>query len=91
MEKLTSSFSRIGTTLSGLRYSIQLPASSKSIRKMAEAVNHQDVHDLLVEIARKAGDMIAKAQPHVNTSGSKKNCLCPPTANVGCGECLPWS
>jgi len=40
---------------------------------MAESVNHQEVHDLLVEIARKAGDMIVTAQPHVNTSGSKKN------------------
>ncbi|KAF8250846.1 inositol monophosphatase [Wilcoxina mikolae CBS 423.85] len=40
---------------------------------MAESVDHQQVHDFLVEIARKAGDMIATAQPHVNTSGHKSN------------------
>ncbi|KAI5799722.1 hypothetical protein FPQ18DRAFT_253517 [Pyronema domesticum] len=40
---------------------------------MSETVDHQTIHDLLVEIARKAGDMVAGAQPHVNTSGYKKN------------------
>ncbi|KAI5782754.1 hypothetical protein EDC01DRAFT_619119 [Geopyxis carbonaria] len=40
---------------------------------MAEAINHQEVHDLLVKVAQKSGDMIANAQPHVNTTGSKKN------------------
>ena len=44
---------------------------------MAEVINHQEVHDLLVEVARKAGDMITSAQPHVNTSGSKMNCASP--------------
>lgn len=58
----------------GLQYRFQLPTSRRTIRKMAESVNHQEVHDLLVEIARKAGDMIATAQPHVNTSSSKMNC-----------------
>jgi hypothetical protein len=77
MKKLTISLSHIGTAIfnpHGLHYVLAFSPSSRSIRKMAEAVNHQDVHDLLVEIAHRAGDMIAKAQPHVNTSGSKKNC-----------------
>lgn len=64
--------------LRGLRYVFQFPTSSKTIRKMAESVDHQQVHDFLVEIARKAGDMIASAQPHVNTSGHKSNSVYPP-------------
>lgn len=38
---------------------------------MADAVPHEPVLDLLVEVARKAGDMIARAQPHIQTT--KKN------------------
>ena len=73
MNKLTNLLN-LPTQLRGFRYTLQFPTSSNKIRKMAEAVNHQEVHDLLVAIARKAGDMIAEAQPHVNTSGSKTNC-----------------
>ncbi|KAL7269402.1 hypothetical protein RUND412_007942 [Rhizina undulata] len=40
---------------------------------MAEAVNYEEVHDFLVEIAKEAGDMIVRARPHVETSGTKKN------------------
>lgn len=42
---------------------------------MAEKINHQEIYDVLVRVARQAGDMITAAQPHVNTSGSKKNCM----------------
>ena len=73
MQKLTAYFSDF-PDLRSVRYYLQFPTSSRTVRRMAESVNHQEVHDLLVEIARKAGDMIATAQPHVNTSGSKKNC-----------------
>jgi hypothetical protein len=71
MQKLTALLCKLNLAP---EFPFQLPASSRRIRRMAESVNHQEVHDLLVEIARKAGDMIAIAQPHVNTSNSKKNC-----------------
>lgn len=48
-----------------------LPTSSSKLRAMADAVPHEPVLDLLVEVARKAGDMIARAQPHIQTT--KKN------------------
>jgi len=70
MQKFTALFCKLNLTPEFF----QLPASSRRIRRMAESVNHQEVHDLLVELARKAGDMIAIAQPHVNTSNSKNNC-----------------
>lgn len=39
---------------------------------MAE-VDLNDVHDFLVAIAKKAGDMITAAKPSTAVSGSKKN------------------
>jgi len=36
-------------------------------------VNLQEVHDFLVAIAKKAGDMITSAKPSTSGSGSKKN------------------
>ncbi|KAI9721004.1 MAG: hypothetical protein M1812_002483 [Candelaria pacifica] len=35
--------------------------------------NLQDIHDFLIEIAKKAGEMIVAANPSTITSGSKKN------------------
>ncbi|KAF4550806.1 Inositol monophosphatase-like protein 1 [Elsinoe fawcettii] len=36
-------------------------------------VNLQEVHDFLITIAKKAGDMITSARPNTSVSGSKKN------------------
>jgi len=44
---------------------------------MAHQVNHKEVHDLLVEVALAAGDMIVAAQPHIATVGTKQNCSSP--------------
>jgi hypothetical protein len=73
-EQLSSLNLNLPESFRGLRYQLQIPASARTVRKMAESLNHQEIHELLVEVARKAGDMITSAQPHVNTSGSKKNC-----------------
>lgn len=81
MQKLITRLEALPDTLRSARFVFQLPSSTKTLRRMAEAVNHQQVHDLLVEVARKAGDMIASAQPHVNTSGSKINCT-PPSPSI---------
>lgn len=51
------------------------PPSSKTIRKMAESVNHQEVYNLLVSVAKRAGDIISAAQPHVQDSDTKKNSM----------------
>ena len=40
------------------------------------STNLQDVHDTLINIARKAGDMITSAHPSTGGSGIKKNCMC---------------
>lgn len=45
---------------------------------MAEA-NLQEIHDVLISIARKAGEMILGANPTTASSGSKKNCTFPTT------------
>lgn len=34
----------------------------------------QEIHDFLVEVAHKAGDMITSARPTSASSGEKKNC-----------------
>lgn len=36
-------------------------------------INLQDVHDFMVSIAYKAGDMITSAKPSTTVHGSKKN------------------
>lgn len=36
-------------------------------------VNLQEVHDFLIQVAKKAGDMITTARPSTSISGSKKN------------------
>lgn len=54
-----------------------IPTSSSKIRKMAEEVNHQEVHDLLIEIAHRAGEMIISANPLVSTTSTKQNCKFP--------------
>ena len=46
---------------------------------MAHQVNHKEVHDLLVEVALAAGDMIVAAQPHIAAVGTKQNCSFPLT------------
>lgn len=43
--------------------------------KMAD-LNLQEIHDFLVEVAKKAGEMITSAKPSTQTSGEKKNCKC---------------
>lgn len=58
-----------------------IPTSSNKIRKMADEVNHQEVHDLLVEIAHQAGEMITNANPLVSTTSTKKNCKFPLLSN----------
>lgn len=40
---------------------------------MADEINHQEVHDFLVEVAHLAGDMITNANPLVSTTSTKKN------------------
>lgn len=35
----------------------------------------QQIHDVLVEIAEKAGKMITSAVPSTSDSGTKKNCM----------------
>jgi len=37
-------------------------------------LNLQEIHDFMVEVARKAADRITSATPTTDTSGSKKNC-----------------
>lgn len=37
------------------------------------AINLQEVHDFLVEVAHKAGEMIRSATPAVTGHGTKKN------------------
>lgn len=36
-------------------------------------INLQEIHDFLVSIAKKAGEMITSARPNTSISGSKKN------------------
>ncbi|RPB10057.1 inositol monophosphatase [Morchella conica CCBAS932] len=40
---------------------------------MADEINHQEVHDFLIEVAHLAGDMITNANPLVSTTSTKKN------------------
>jgi myo-inositol-1(or 4)-monophosphatase len=43
---------------------------------MAEAnINLQQIHDFLIDLAFKAGDIITNALPEVNGSDSKKNSM----------------
>lgn len=44
---------------------------------MAQSINHEEVHNLLVTVARQAGDIIVRAVPHVQTSDTKKNSKAP--------------
>jgi myo-inositol-1(or 4)-monophosphatase len=37
-------------------------------------INLQEIHDYLIEIARKAGDMITSAHPTAGKAGWKKSC-----------------
>lgn len=53
------------------------PTSPRTIRKMADAVNYQEVHDLLIEIAHQAGEMITSANPLVSTTSTKASCESP--------------
>lgn len=40
----------------------------------ASAINLQEIHDFLIDIARRAGEMMLASVPIVNSVGSKKNC-----------------
>jgi myo-inositol-1(or 4)-monophosphatase len=37
-------------------------------------INLQEVHDFMIEIARKVGERITSAKPTTGAAGSKKNC-----------------
>lgn len=37
-------------------------------------LNLQEIHDFLIEVAKKAGEMITSAKPSTTTTGEKKNC-----------------
>jgi hypothetical protein len=37
-------------------------------------INLQEVHDFMIEIARKVGERITSATPSTGAAGSKKNC-----------------
>lgn len=39
-----------------------------------EAVDLQEIHDFLIEIAHRAGDMMLASVPKINSVDSKKNC-----------------
>lgn len=39
-------------------------------------LNLQEIHDFMISIARKAGEMITSAHPTTEQAGSKKNCTC---------------
>lgn len=39
-----------------------------------EDINLQEIHDFLLSLARKAGDMMTSARPVIEGVGSKKNC-----------------
>ena len=39
--------------------------------------NLQEVHDFLIDLAKKAGEMILAANPSATATGSKKNCQDP--------------
>lgn len=47
---------------------------SNSFDMAPQDVNLQEIHDCLVEIAMKAGDMITDTTPVVGGAGSKINC-----------------
>jgi hypothetical protein len=45
-----------------------------------EFIDLQDIHDFLVELAKKAGEMALAANPSTLTADSKKNCQLPQLA-----------
>jgi len=38
-------------------------------------INLQEIHDFMVEIAKKVGERITSAKPTTGAAGSKKNCI----------------
>jgi myo-inositol-1(or 4)-monophosphatase len=42
---------------------------------MEENYDLQEIHDTLVSIAHKAGEMIRSAHPTMSAAGEKKNCV----------------
>lgn len=47
--------------------------SSSSTAAAAAAIDYQEIHDVLVQIALQAGEMITSAQPAVSGHGTKKD------------------
>jgi myo-inositol-1(or 4)-monophosphatase len=41
---------------------------------MAADLNLKEIHDFLISVAQKAGEMITSAHPTTEAAGSKKNC-----------------
>lgn len=46
-------------------------------------INLQEVHDFMIEIARKVGERITAATPTTGAAGSKKNCMLQCTEEQG--------
>lgn len=57
-------------TLRSSLHSISIPQCNFSIM----AINIQEIHDLLINVAHQAGQMILSANPNANAEGTKKNC-----------------
>lgn len=64
-ENLVQSYIKLGTHW-------QL-ATASSIHSKMSAVNLQEVHDFLIRVAHKAGEMITSATPSATGAGEKKN------------------
>lgn len=45
-------------------------------------INLQEVHDVLIAIAREAGQMMLSAHPSVQRTNEKKNCTCEAAATI---------
>lgn len=48
-------------------------SSSSAAAATAAAIDYQEIHDVLVQIALQAGEMITSAQPAVSGHGTKKD------------------
>jgi myo-inositol-1(or 4)-monophosphatase len=49
----------------------------------AETIDLKDIHDFLIELASKAGEIITNALPNTGSTGSKKNSEFPVCAKLG--------
>lgn len=49
----------------------------------AETIDLKDIHDFLIDLAFKAGEIITNALPNTGSTGSKKNSEFPVCAQLG--------